>query len=105
MIAMNSEVSTPARLADYARVSTADVDDAAEAIGRIFCPHDLKPVDHSAPDFRAEHNCADFDGFSVTYVAYGGARPRPPRLPCPRQHAPMGASPCSARCSTASPKV
>jgi AraC-like DNA-binding protein len=73
MIAMNPEVSAPARLADYARVRTANVDDAAEAIGRIFCPHDLKPVDHSAPDFSAQHNCADFDGFSVNYVAYGGS--------------------------------
>src|SRR6266566_1440850 len=70
---MIAQVSTPARLADYARVCTANVDDAAEAIGRIFCPHDLKPVNHSAPDFRAEHNCADFDGFSVNYVAYGGS--------------------------------
>ena len=73
MIAMNAEVSVPARLADYARVCTASVDDAAEAIGRIFCPHDLKPVDHSTPGFSAQHNCADFDGFSINYVAYGGS--------------------------------
>ncbi|MBR0799722.1 AraC family transcriptional regulator [Bradyrhizobium jicamae] len=49
------------------------VDDAAEAIGRIFCPHNLTPVEHSARDFFALHNCADFDGFSINYVAYGGA--------------------------------
>jgi len=73
VIAINAEVSASARLADFARVATASVDDAAEAIGRIFCPHDLKPVDHSAPDFCALHNCADFDGFSINYVAYGGS--------------------------------
>ena len=65
--------SPSARLTDFARVATARVDDAAEAIGRIFCPHDLTPVDHSASDFSAHHNCADFDGFSVNYVAYGGS--------------------------------
>lgn len=70
---MSAEVSAPTRLADFARVATASVDDAAEAIGRIFCPHDLKPLNHSAPDFCALHNCADFDGFSINYVAYGGS--------------------------------
>ncbi len=69
---MSAEVSAQARLVEFARVATASVDDAAEAIGRIFCPHDLKPVNHSAPDFCALHNCAGFDGFSVNYVAYGG---------------------------------
>jgi len=72
VIAMSAEVSAQARLVEFARVATASVDDAAEAIGRIFCPHDLKPVNHSAPDFCALHNCAGFDGFSVNYVAYGG---------------------------------
>ncbi|MFN5039854.1 MAG: hypothetical protein ACK5E0_25285, partial [Bradyrhizobium sp.] len=43
---VGDEVSTRAdparaRLKDFARVATARVDDAAEAIGRIFCPHDL----------------------------------------------------------------
>ena len=61
------------RLAAYNRVSTDSVDDAADAIGRIFCPHKLKPVDRSSPDFFALHNCAAFAGFSVNYVAYGGS--------------------------------
>jgi AraC-binding-like domain len=64
---------TGARLAAYSRVHTTDVDDAAESIGRIFCPHALDPLRHSWPDFHALHNCAAFDGFSVNYVAYGGS--------------------------------
>ncbi|KJC45041.1 transcriptional regulator [Bradyrhizobium sp. LTSP885] len=72
-MATSSEVSTRARLAEFARVSTTRVDDAAEAIGRIFCPHHLTPVERSERDFFALHNCADFDGFSVNYVAYGGS--------------------------------
>src|ERR1700686_5111660 len=62
-----------ARLAAYSRVHTTDVDEAAESIGRIFCPHALDPLRHSWPDFHALHNCAAFDGFSVNYVAYGGS--------------------------------
>jgi len=70
---MNAEVSAIARLAAFARVATDSVDDAAEAIGRIFCPHALTPVDHSAQQFCALHNSAGFDGFSINYVAYGGS--------------------------------
>src|SRR5437899_11645345 len=61
-----------ARLAAFNRVSTASVDAAADAIGRIFCPHELKPTARSSPDFFALHNSAVFGGFSVNYVAYGG---------------------------------
>src|SRR5260370_39335588 len=68
-----------ARLASYSRVHTADVDEAAESIGRIFCPHALDPLRHSWPDFHALHNCAAFDGFSVNYVAYGGSVSIDPR--------------------------
>lgn len=66
---------TPAveRLADFARVTTDDVDEAADQIGRIFCPHDLKPAKARATGFSARHNCAGFDGFSINYVAYGGS--------------------------------
>ena len=60
------------RLAAFSRVATADVDQAAEQIGRIFCPHDLKPLHAASTDFYARHNCASFDGFSINYVAYGG---------------------------------
>jgi AraC-like DNA-binding protein len=61
------------RLAAFNRVSTASVDAAADAIGRIFCPHELKPTVRSSPDFFALHNSAVFGGFSVNYVAYGGS--------------------------------
>ncbi len=62
-----------ARLAAFNRVSTDCVDAAADAIGRIFCPHELKPAVRSSPDFFALHNSAVFGGFSVNYVAYGGS--------------------------------
>jgi AraC-like DNA-binding protein len=61
------------RLAAFNRVSTDSVDAAADAVGRIFCPHELKPTTRSSPDFFALHNCAVFGGFSVNYVAYGGS--------------------------------
>ena len=62
-----------ARLDGFVRVSTSDVDEAAEQIGRIFCPHDLEPLHARAAGFYARHNCAAFDGFSINYVAYGGS--------------------------------
>ncbi|QAU42611.1 AraC family transcriptional regulator [Bradyrhizobium guangdongense] len=70
---MSARVSEAERLAAFARVTTDDVDEAAEQIGRIFCPHDLKPARPRAAGFSARHNCADFDGFSINYVAYGGS--------------------------------
>jgi AraC-like DNA-binding protein len=62
-----------ARLAAFNRVATLSVDDAAAAIGRIFCPHELAPLHAAAPEFFALHNCAAFDGLSINYVAYGGS--------------------------------
>ncbi|GLR85012.1 AraC family transcriptional regulator [Bradyrhizobium iriomotense] len=61
------------RLAAFARVATTEVDEAADQIGRIFCPHQLQPLQARAPGFYARHNCAAFDGFSINYVAYGGS--------------------------------
>ena len=65
------------RLAGFCRVATQSVDEAAEQIGRIFCPHDLAPLRSGStsvvPGFSARHNCASFDGFSINYVAYGGS--------------------------------
>ncbi len=43
------------------------------AVGRIFCPHELKPILRPSSDFFALHNSAAFGGFSVNYVAYGGS--------------------------------
>src|SRR5215471_14344173 len=70
---MSAGRSRAERLAAFARVTTPDVDEAADQIGRIFCPHDLKPLQARASGFYARHNCAAFDGFSVNYVAYGGS--------------------------------
>ncbi|CAL79437.1 putative transcriptional regulator, AraC/XylS family [Bradyrhizobium sp. ORS 278] len=67
------KTSSSPRLAAYGRVATHDVDEAAEQIGRIFCPHGLQPQAGTARDFLALHNCAAYDGFSINYVAYGGA--------------------------------
>ncbi|WP_051382492.1 AraC family transcriptional regulator [Bradyrhizobium sp. Tv2a-2] len=61
------------RLKGFGRVATPNVDEAAEQIGRIFCPHDLEPLRATSPGFFARHNCAPFDGFSINYVAYGGS--------------------------------
>jgi AraC-like DNA-binding protein len=62
-----------ARLAAFTRVATADVDDAADAVGRIFCPHRLTPEHRTSSEFFALHNSAVFSGLSVNYVAYGGS--------------------------------
>lgn len=70
---MSAKSSEAVRLAEFARVTTGDVDEAAEQIGRIFCPHDLQPAQARAPGFYARHNCAAFEGFSINYVAYGGS--------------------------------
>nr|BCE33288.1 hypothetical protein XF2B_70570 [Bradyrhizobium diazoefficiens] len=73
VLEMSAGASAAERLADFARVATDDVDEAAEQIGRIFCPHDLKPAQARAAGFSARHNCAAFDGFSINYVTYGGS--------------------------------
>lgn len=73
VLEMSAMAPAAERLADFARVTTDDVDEAAEEIGRIFCPHDLKPAQAHASGFSARHNCAAFDGFSINYVAYGGS--------------------------------
>ncbi|WFU15348.1 AraC family transcriptional regulator [Bradyrhizobium sp. CB3481] len=62
-----------ARLAAFTRVATDSVDDAADAVGRIFCPHRLTPERRTSSEFFALHNSAIFNGLSVNYVAYGGS--------------------------------
>lgn len=68
-----SDGAAPARLAAFARVCTTDIEEAAEEIGRIFCPHGLTPTGRSEPDFHARHNSAGFGDFSINYVSYGGS--------------------------------
>ncbi|MDN4985015.1 AraC family transcriptional regulator [Bradyrhizobium sp. WYCCWR 13022] len=72
VLEMSARPPASERLAAFARVATDDVDEAAEQIGRIFCPHDLKPAQARASGFSARHNCAAFEGFSINYVSYGG---------------------------------
>jgi AraC-like DNA-binding protein len=67
------DLSGATRLPGFCRVATASVDEAEQQVGRIFCPHDLKPLSAAASGFSARHHCAGFDGFSINYVAYGGA--------------------------------
>ncbi|OAF13350.1 transcriptional regulator [Bradyrhizobium centrolobii] len=73
VLEMSAPPSDVERLAEFGRVTTEDVDEAAEQVGRIFCPHDLRPMQARASGFSARHNCAAFDGFSINYVAYGGS--------------------------------
>jgi AraC-like DNA-binding protein len=61
------------RLAAFNRVSTDSVDAAADAVGRIFCPHRLTPEHNTSSEFFALHNSAIFGGISINYVAYGGS--------------------------------
>jgi AraC-like DNA-binding protein len=73
MVPNRGEAMSPGtkRLAGFCRVATTSVDHAAAEIGRIFCPHELAPL-RASPAFYARHNCAGFDGFSISYVVYGG---------------------------------
>lgn len=52
-------------------VDTRSVDDAREAIGRIFCPHFLTPATRHAAGFHARHNALRQPGYSVNFVTYG----------------------------------
>jgi AraC-like DNA-binding protein len=73
MVAGKSVSPDAGLLSAFCRVATESVDDAAEQIGRIFCPHALEPLRLTSHAFSARHNCAPFDGFSINYVAYGGS--------------------------------
>jgi len=53
-------------------VATADPDDAAEQVGKIFCPHSLTPQGGSTRGFFAVHNSVPLQGYSLNSVAYGG---------------------------------
>lgn len=58
-------------LAHYTRVDTRDPGAAEAEVGRIFCAHRLTPTKSGAPYFRAVHNNAQHEGFSINFVAYG----------------------------------
>lgn len=58
-------------LSRYAAVDTCSPDAAREAIGRIFCPHFLNPLERNPTMFHARHHTAEQIGYSVNFVAYG----------------------------------
>lgn len=71
MIALRTASASP--LWTFNAVDTVDPGEAEDEVARIFCPHRLTPQRSGAPGFRAVHNSARFDGFSVNYVSYGAA--------------------------------
>ncbi|MDQ1184236.1 AraC family transcriptional regulator [Agrobacterium larrymoorei] len=54
-------------------VDTHDVDEAREAIGRIFCPHFLLAEGTWKSDFHAVHDVVEEPGHSINVVSYGSA--------------------------------
>lgn len=58
-------------LEHHGLVNTRAVDEAREAIGRIFCPHFLNVRDRTGKAFHAVHNVVEQPGYSVNFVAYG----------------------------------
>jgi AraC-like DNA-binding protein len=64
------QTAHPVPLEKFQIVDTRDVDDAREAIGRIFCPHFLVPGGDRTR-FHARHHAAPQPGYSVNFVAYG----------------------------------
>lgn len=68
---MQAQHSFRRPLAAFPRVCTHRVDEAEDAVGRIFCQHRLTPSRRAAPGFHAVHNHVGHDGFSVNYVSYG----------------------------------
>lgn len=58
-------------LARHVAVDTRSPDEAREAIGRLFCPHFLSPLERRPTAFHARHHAAIHGDFSVNTVAYG----------------------------------
>jgi len=64
-------VEPRAPLADHELFHTADLDEAREAVGRIFCPHRLELIGgHGGLD--AMQNAARLDDVGLSYLSYGG---------------------------------
>ncbi|WP_137128572.1 AraC family transcriptional regulator [Rhizobium sp. FY34] len=61
----------PAPLEKSSLVDTPDVDEARDAIGRIFCPHFLTMRGGDRGRFHARHNSVREPGYSVNFVSYG----------------------------------
>jgi AraC-like DNA-binding protein len=57
-------------LARHVVFETADLDEARERVGRIFCPHKLAYVHRSRP-MHARQHVARVGGLALSYVGYG----------------------------------
>ncbi|MGV1793417.1 AraC family transcriptional regulator [Rhizobium sp. A37_96] len=60
-------------LSRFAAVNTRSPEAAREAIGRIFCPHFLNPLERNPVSFHARHHTVEQADYSVNFVAYGSA--------------------------------
>jgi|28_taG_2_1085356.scaffolds.fasta_scaffold00238_17 AraC-like DNA-binding protein len=58
-----------APLARFARFRTHDLDEAREAVGRIFCPHELHTIGKAS--FAARHHHVPGERVSLNYIEYG----------------------------------
>ena len=56
-------------LARFARFRTHDLDEAREAVGRIFCPHELHTIGKAS--FAARHHHVPGERVSLNYIEYG----------------------------------
>jgi AraC-like DNA-binding protein len=57
-------------LSNFEVISTTDLDEAREAVARIFCPHDLQ-LGHGRQGFDTRHHVAPLRDLSLNYVQYG----------------------------------
>lgn len=58
-------------LSRFAAVDTRSPEDARDAIGRIFCPHFLNPLEREPKLFHARHHTVVQADYSVNFVSYG----------------------------------
>lgn len=64
--------SRRSRLDDYALIRTSDLDEAREAVARVFCPHRLD-LDDGEKELTVVHNSTSLDKLCVNYLDYGAA--------------------------------
>lgn len=57
-------------LSDFAVIATADLDQARDAVARIFCPHDLQ-LGSGRQRFDTRHHVAPLGELTLNYVQYG----------------------------------
>ena len=57
-------------LSNFAVIATEDLDQARDAVARIFCPHDLQ-LGRGSQAFDTRHHVAPLRDLSLNYVQYG----------------------------------